>query len=188
MRRLSSSSCNVLDPVHSRRRARELLGVSVWALKNQLTGLCAERGFPLGESREQEGPEVERESDTGTRRPTVNDVIRALRDISSINTCSRDGLAGCALVDLPLFAEAVGPANLLLVFQWGDALGDIVEALDYWCGSNAAAHTTFVWLEFMCINHHRPADKVISMLLRCCPPGSPVLLFSPRLTTGADNI
>ena len=93
--------------------AREMLGLSVRALRGALVQLCAETGYPVFEERMYGEGEY-----AGMRRPTVYDIKQAvLLDATASAVCTRDGLQGAALVDV-LEALAgpgsVGRATLML--------------------------------------------------------------------------
>eukprot|EP00656_Telonema_subtile_P011912 TRINITY_DN15955_c0_g1_i4.p2 TRINITY_DN15955_c0_g1~~TRINITY_DN15955_c0_g1_i4.p2 ORF type:complete len:201 (+),score=50.77 TRINITY_DN15955_c0_g1_i4:69-671(+) len=100
-----------------RNKGRDLLGISVHALKTHFTKLCAARGFPLEKEQEYGFGGYK-----GVRRPTVHDIKESLLlDYTGSMLCTRDGQPGCALIDAieerhPR-TNSVQPANLMLSYS-----------------------------------------------------------------------
>jgi len=74
--------------------------------------------------------------------------------------CPRDGKIGAAYVDCLKGEDNVGPANIMLSYGWGNAIGDIVDTLVDFCKCNhLEIKRTYIWICCLCNNQHRVAEN-----------------------------
>lgn len=89
-----------------------------------------------------------------------SDQNRVLRSIGENFVCPRDGEVGAAIVDSIDKDEHTGPSNLILNYNEGVSVADVVAALwDFCFFNNYDAKLIYVWAPFLCTNFHRLHGK-----------------------------
>merc|ERR1719193_417723 len=75
--------------------------------------------------------------------------------------CPRDGNVGCAFVDTLEGSDDAGPATMMLSYTWGYTVGEIVDALAYYCERRGLdPRRTYVWICCLCINQSRVQENL----------------------------
>lgn len=88
-----------------------------------------------------------------------NGVIRS----KGANVEGNDGKLGAAYVDCLEGEDNVGPANIMMSYASGNAIGDIVDTLVEFCNtSQLDTKRTYVWISCLCINQHRFVEQTKS--------------------------
>ena len=76
--------------------------------------------------------------------------------------CPRDHQLGASYVDCLSGEDYVGVANYMLSYVWAYKIGDIVDALVYFCESEKLeSKRTYVWICCLCLNQHRIYDDKV---------------------------
>lgn len=119
---------------------------------------------------------------------TVRNAFDAVILPAGINRqCPRDGADGCAYVDTLSDQDEVGAATALLSYCWTYSVLRVGDALANWCiRSERNPRRTYIWMDSLCLNHHRSPDTDNPAEVLAAEVGERILavgLVLPMLTT-----
>jgi len=91
------------------------------------------------------------------RYATITDAVNSVVGPTSAKVvCPRDGMVGCAYVDLLLYPDDVGHSTALLSYTWGYRFSSVVNALQQWSQqAKRNPKCTYIWICSLCLNQHR---------------------------------
>lgn len=129
---------------------RALLGTSIYHLQVVLEPQTLERVRPPW--RDRHGNAVDPPESATMKHAVETVVMPATTDV----TCPRDGLKGCAYVDVLTAEDDVGPATALLSYTWAYRIVSVANALVRWAeAGDRRHHSTYIWICCLCLNQHR---------------------------------